>query len=225
MKLSDKQLNELLMNGYVKLPELRIDEKDIEDYSSFMNDKTYSADTAINKAWLNSFDFNSLKNQLADLARKELKKKIEPNDVYTVTRTLKSYDNLESYRGHFDSHIFTIVTPILMPATNTQESGQLLVFPRIRREPQNELINIIGKILYRIKFFGKRGFTRLMNKQKFIELDFNDRIPVLFLGRQCYHGNRGFEKAPNGTRLTLLTHLFDPSSKGIGAFLRKIRNR
>ena len=48
---------------------------------------------------------------------------------------------------------------------------------------------------------------------------------IIFLGRQCFHGNRSFAKAPSGERITILTHFFDPNKKGIGSILRKIRNR
>jgi len=64
-----------------------------------------------------------------------------------------------------------------------------------------------------------------MNKNNYKEFDFTNLKPVLFLGRQSFHGNRSFAKAPDGIRVTLLTHFFDPNSKGIGSFLRKLRNR
>ena len=64
-----------------------------------------------------------------------------------------------------------------------------------------------------------------MNTENFVEFDFVNLKPVLFLGRQCFHGNRSFAKAPDGIRVTLLTHFFDPSSNGIGSILRKLRSR
>ena len=225
MKLTDIQLKELIDKGFTKVPQLRVDKELIQKLQTSIGEKTYSSGTVLNKMYLETFDFTSLKLQLSVLAEEKLRKNISLNDVYTVTRVLKSYDNLESYRGHFDSHLFTLVTPVIMPKSETEESGQLIVFPKIRSEPKNELQNILGKIFFRIFFFGKSGFNRLMTKRNYIELDFSDNNPVLFLGRQSYHGNRSFEKAPNGLRLTLLTHLYDPSQNGIGAILRKIRNR
>ena len=64
-----------------------------------------------------------------------------------------------------------------------------------------------------------------METKNYEEFNFNNLNPILFLGRQSFHGNRSFAKVPDGIRITLLTHFFDPSSGGIGALLRKIRNR
>ncbi len=147
------------------------------------------------------------------------------DDIYTISRIVYSFDNLESYRGHFDSHIFTLVTPVVIPNANDRESGQLIVFPKIRKEPSNELSNILGKLKFKLLYANKKGFKNLMKKNTYEEFDFTNLNPVLFLGRQSFHGNRSFAKAPDGIRVTLLTHFFDPNSKGIGNLLRKLRNR
>lgn len=225
MKLTNKQVDSLIKDGFVKLPELKLTDDQVDFLSSFKFGKTYTEGSELNKEYLKTFDFNSLKDQLRHVALDRLNLRVEINDIYTVSRYLKSYDNLESYRGHFDSHVFTIVTPVLMPSAKSSESGQLIVFPKIRKEPKNELHNIFGKIWYKLFYNGRVGFEKLMKTKNFTQFNFNDNIPVLFLGRQCYHGNRAFDKAPNGERLTILTHLFDPNSKGIGSLLRKIRKR
>ena len=125
----------------------------------------------------------------------------------------------------FDSHLFTLVTPVVIPKANDSESGQLILFPKIRKEPKLEILNILGKLRYKIFYGNKKGFDNLISKNKHVELDFTNLNPVLFLGRQSFHGNRSFAKLPDGIRITLLTHFFDPNSKGIGNILRKLRNR
>lgn len=225
MKLTNNQINSLISDGFIALPELKLIDDQIKYLSSLKLNKTYTAGSELNQEYLKTFDFKSLKTQLAEIAMNRLDLRIDTSDIYTVSRYLKSYDNLESYRGHFDSHIFTLVTPVIIPETYSAESGQLVVFPKIRKEPRNEISNILGKIKYKLFYNRKSGFDKLMKTKNYLEFDFKDNIPVLFLGRQCFHGNRSFDKAPRGERLTILTHFFDPNSKGIGAFLRKIRNR
>lgn len=225
MLLNNKQVEDLINNGYVELPELKLTDAQVHHLSSLKLNKTYTEGSELNQEYLKTFDFNSLKSQLNLIAMNRLNLRVDLNDVYTVSRYLKSYDNLESYRGHFDSHVFTLVTPVVMPKAKSQESGQLIVFPKIRIEPKNEILNILGKLRFKLLYIGRDGFERLMKNKKYIELDFKEKVPVLFLGRQCFHGNRSFDQAPDGERLTILTHLFDPNSNGIGAILRKIRNR
>lgn len=225
MKLTNEQTSSLLNEGYVELPQISAEKVEFKMSLAKNYNKTYSENTKLNRSFLESFNFKELKSQLSEIAASKFNINVDKEDVYTVTRLLKSYDNLESYRGHFDSHLFTIVTPLSIPKSNSSESGQLIVFPKVRKEPKNELSNIYGKVKFKFLYDNKKGFEKLMNIKSHKEFSFNNLTPILFLGRQCFHGNRAFDKAPNGTRLTLLTHLFDPNKNGIGAFLRKIRNR
>jgi len=223
MKLTNKQINDLLNNGYAILPQLVFG--DINCNKEKIGDNIYNENSKVSQDFLNSFNFDELKVQLAKVATESINIKVEKNDTYSITRILKSYDNLESYRGHFDSHVFSIVTPVKIPKTNSQESGQLIVFPKIRKNPKNEFINFYEKLKYKLLFGKVKGYKQLMKKNNFVEFDFKDMNSVIFLGRQCFHGNRSFAKAPNGERITILTHFFDPNKKGIGSILRKIRNR
>ena len=223
MKLTNKQINDLLINGYAILPQLVFG--DINFNKEKIGDNTYNENSKVSQDFLNSFNFDELKVQLAKVAIESINIKVEKNDTYSITRFLKSYDNLESYRGHFDSHVFSIVTPVKIPKTNSQESGQLIVFPKIRKNPKNEFINFYEKLKYKLLYGKVKGYKQLMKKNNFVEFDFKDMNSVIFLGRQCFHGNRSFAKAPSGERITILTHFFDPNKKGIGSILRKIRNR
>jgi hypothetical protein len=223
MKLTDEQKNDLLKKGYANLPQLNFNLTDYTDVQ--IGGNTYNEDSVISKEFLSSFNFEDLKVDLARLAEKSLDTKVDKDDTYSITRQLKSYDNLESYRGHFDSHVFTIVTPVKIPETNSPESGQLIVFPKIRNNPLNELINFYQKVKYKILYGKAKGYKKLMGRAKFVEFDFKDNNSIIFLGRQCFHGNRSFSEAPDGERITILTHFFDPNKRGIGALLRKIRNR
>ena len=223
MNLTKNQVDNLINKGFTTIPQLLFSGKDLNQKN--LGSKTYNENSEVSRKFLSSFNFDELKLQLAGLAKDKLNIKVEKDDTYSITRILKSYDNLESYRGHFDSHVFTIVTPVKIPKTNSIESGQLIVFPKIRKNPQNEFINFYEKLKYKLLFGKKAGYQKLMKKNNFVEFDFKDMNSIIFLGRQCFHGNRSFSKAPSGERITILTHFFDPNKNGIGAFLRKIRNR
>lgn len=223
MNLTKNQVDNLINKGFTTIPQLLFSGKDLNQKN--LGNKTYNENSEVSRKFLSSFNFDELKLQLAGLAKDKLNIKVDKDDTYSITRILQSYDNLESYRGHFDSHVFTIVTPVKIPKTNSRESGQLIVFPKIRKNPQNEFVNFYEKLKYKLLYGKKAGYQKLMKKNNFVEFDFKDMNSIIFLGRQCFHGNRSFSKAPNGERITILTHFFDPNKNGIGALLRKIRNR
>ncbi|MDC1371423.1 hypothetical protein N8298_01470 [Flavobacteriaceae bacterium] len=223
MLLNDKQVQDLFTKGFAYLPQLKFEFENLDSYK--FHNKTYNQNSPLAIDYLKKFDFKKLKIQLKNLAESKLNIEVDENDIYSIARFLKSYDNLESYLGHFDSHLFTIVTPVVIPNANSTESGQLIVFPKIRKNPKNEFSNFYTKLKYKILYGNKKGFNFLMKHNEYVEFDFKKNTPIIFLGRECYHGNRSFEKAPDGQRITILTHLFDPNKYGIGNLLRKIRNR
>ncbi len=228
LKITQGQEEELIRNGFTALPQIRnrfISEIEIKNLID-TKDKVYTSGTEFHKRYIKNNDiYSELKEDLKNLAKKYFKNNLEYEDTYEITRITKGSQKSESYRGHFDSHLFTLVTPVVIPNTNSQESGQLIVFPKIRNEPKNEIINIIGKIFYK-RFQSKEKFTKLMKLKKYEEFDFKDQVPILFLGRVSLHGNRGFHEEMENYRITLLTHFFDPSPKyGIGNILRIIRSR
>jgi hypothetical protein len=225
--ISSQQEKKLFEDGFIELPQLQF-KGELGDYDNLVKEsnKTYTSDTDFHNNYLKKHKIKTeLRDDLLDLSIKHLGINPDKNDIYTISRIVYSFDNLESYRGHFDSHLFTLVTPVVIPKAKDPESGQLIVFPKIRKEPKNEFINFYGKLKYKILHANKTGFRKLMNTENFVEFDFVNLKPVLFLGRQCFHGNRSFAKAPDGIRVTLLTHFFDPSSNGIGSILRKLRSR
>ena len=226
--LSEDQKNSLLSKGFTSLPQIKNDSISSEEIDILIasKDKIYTSGTDFHKKYiLNNDIYTKLKPALNNIAQEYYKDNCEFNDTYEITRITKGSQTSESYLGHFDSHLFTLVTPIVIPKTNSKESGQLIVFPKIRKEPRNELTNIIGKVFYK-RYHSKEKFTQLMSNKKFVEFDFQDETPMLFLGRVTLHGNRGFKEDMTSHRITLLTHFFDPSPKyGVGNILRIIRSR
>jgi hypothetical protein len=225
--ITKNQKNDLIDNGFTSLPQIKnnsISNNEIQNLIK-SKDKIYTSGTAFHQKYIKENNILGLKQDLKFIAKEYYKKNLEYDDTYEITRITKGSQKSESYRGHFDSHLFTLVTPIVIPRTKSQESGQLLVFPKIRKEPKSEISNIIGKIFYK-RYQSKDEFTKLMKTKNYSEFDFKDKTPLLFLGRVTLHGNRGFQEEMENYRITLLTHFFDPSPRyGIGNILRLLRSR
>ena len=130
------------------------------------------------------------------------------------------------FRAHYDSHLFTFVFPITIPKrVNNCDNGQLIFFPKNRPQPSNEFMNAYTKILHK-KYASKEGVDGLCKRKEYIIDDFSSMEPILFLGNTTLHTNYPVGKDANSHRLTLLSHLFDPSpSFSIGSLMRKLRNR
>ncbi|URQ65066.1 hypothetical protein M9B39_04145 [SAR86 cluster bacterium] len=225
MYLNKSRRENLVKEGYCFVPELKFNLAAKEAIES--KKKIYSENSNLHEKYLVSFNFDGFLNELEDIAI-ELgykKENVKKNDVYRILRVCDQTHESEAYRGHFDSHIFTLVTPVNIPDTGKEDSGQLIIFPKVRKEPIQEFSNIIGKARFKL-FNSKNGIKKLSEKQKPIVLDFSNNVPLLFLGRVTYHCNRPFKMKNNEKRVTMLTHFFDPSpSFGLGKVLRLLRNR
>ena len=220
--------NKLLSNGWVLLPELRLTDQEnneiINEASTLKDVKVYEESTPLHNKLYHFRNLDTiLKPKLIEIA-KDMGYAVNKNDVYCITRMVKSSNPKEMYKAHFDSHLFTLVTPIKIPSSKgSSENGELIIYPRIRNEPKSELQNFTQKLFYKY-FANKKGIKKINSKNAYKEFNFKDRVPLLFLGRQTLHYNKPFDS--DEYRITLLTHFFDPSSKyGIGNILRKIRNR
>ena len=203
--------------------------RSIEDPSEIINAKhssTYTSGSEFQKRYHEIIDLNKITNQLSEIAFSKFNIKVDKTYVYKILRVVQSSNIKESYRMHFDSHLFTLVTPVVIPKISSSESGQLITFPNLRVEPISNIYNFVSKLFYKFFFQGKKNIIKLSKTNKTVEFDFSDNVPILFLGRSTLHGSRGFDKIPEGIRITMLTHFFDPSPKyGIGNLIRLIRNR
>ena len=149
--LSDNQISKLFTNGFVELPNLKFnsDKFNLNEVVS-NSENIYNTNSSIHDKYSKEFNIKTrIRDQLIELSKKYLNISVNKNDLYCITRVVKSFDNKESYRGHFDSHLFTLVTPVNIPKTNDNESGQLILFPNLRKEPKYEFMNIIDKIYYK----------------------------------------------------------------------------
>jgi len=226
----DSDLKTLTKDGFVKLPSISDFSWRPEVYQECLSEigsRSYAQNLGGNLRLLEELQINQiLLPRLVSIAKSEFKIEVNPDDVYNITRLVRPGDTSEGYRGHFDSHVFTLVIPINIPDFGTvKDGGQLLYFPQARRYPKSEMENIAGKVFFK-QYCSKSGFEKL-NKKKNGGLDrFSDYKPLLFLGRSTFHGNAPVDFISDDNRMTILVHFFDPSPKfSVGSMLRLIRSR
>ena len=226
----DENLQLLLREGYCFLPSIK-EFFSIDDIFAQCELEIGKRTYAENLAAQEKFAFESgistvLSSALFNLARSSFGYHGPENNQYHVSRLVRPGDMSEGYRGHFDSHLFTLVMPIKIPQGNAESAaGNLLFYPGVRREPKNEIINFAGKLKFK-RYASKAGFDKLAKTHHQKIASFEDFRPLLFLGRQTFHGNMPVDVSFSDGRLTLLTHFFDPSPPwGVGEILRKIRAR
>lgn len=226
----EDSLQSLLRNGYCFLPTIK-DVFPLDDIFTQceleIGDRTYAENLAAHQKFVFDSGISSvLSRALFELAQSSFGYRGSENNQYHVSRLVRPGDLSEGYRGHFDSHLFTLVMPISVPVSNAGGmTGSLLFYPAIRSEPKNEISNFAGKLNFK-RYANKAGFDTLAQRYHQEIASFSDARPLLFLGRQTFHGNMPIDVASNSSRLTLLSHFFDPSPPfGIGTILRKIRAR
>ena len=111
-------LNELLDKGFVKLPSIK--EINLEKFSkNIISDLDGSTFAELPRSHQDFLDFFELEKYLApklfEIAVKKYKFKGEYSDQYHISRMIIPGNNKESFRTHFDSHLFTMVIPLKIP--------------------------------------------------------------------------------------------------------------
>tara|TARA_B110000008_G_C16881298_1_gene529018 strand:- start:343 stop:1062 length:720 start_codon:yes stop_codon:yes gene_type:complete len=224
----DDKFDELIKNGYVKFPSIAdLDLNQIaKRISSQISDKTYTELGDEQKFLLDKLLLDKhLAPKLFDLSQREFGYKGLISNQYHVARYAMPGD--QKYRAHFDSHIFTLVIPIQIPAVKSinESIGELTYFPNMRVFPKNPFIDFIGK-LWTKQYSSKSGMKKLAKKKKMYINSFLDYEPMLFLGNTVFHSNKPISPNADSHRLTLLVHYFDPFPKSsVGSLLRKMRFR
>ena len=225
----DSRLENLLNDGYVKLPSLRM--LNLEHIASNISDEmgslTFKELGLCHKNFLDELAIEKyLTPKLHKIASEVFSYKGDDSNQYHVARKVEPGNATEMFRAHFDSHLFTMVIPIKIPeTTNNGTAGDLIYFPYARKVPGNEITNFVGKAYYK-RYASKEGMEKFSsNSSKKVD-DFRDYQPLLFVGNTTLHTNYPVSPDCSSYRLTLLAHFFDPSPKyGVGGLLRLIRNR
>tara|TARA_B100001059_G_C17828869_1_gene583278 strand:+ start:1285 stop:1974 length:690 start_codon:yes stop_codon:yes gene_type:complete len=222
----DSRLIKLIKNGYCFLPSIKSLIDTDKYYEIIMNEtrnKSYNENCNSHIKLLNEFGFNDiLAPKLFDLSKSTFNYTGSIKNQYHIVRNVFPNQLSESYRGHFDSHLFTLIIPINIPDSDFHNNGQLAFFPKARNLPQSEIINFLQKLYFK-RFNSKKGFQALSVKKEILYENFLNYRPLIFLGMLTFHGNLPISDC---YRQTLLSHYFDPSpSWGVGSLLRNIRKR
>ena len=225
----DLRLEQLVENGYVKLPSLTQLDLNLlaNDISAEMGSLTFKELGSAHKKILDDLAIDKyLTPKLLEIARTVFSFKGNFSNQYHIARKVEPGNSKEMYRAHFDSHLFTMVLPIKIPELIQEgNSGGLIYFPNARKMPGNEISNFMGKAYFK-RYASKEGLKNLPPKYQIKEDNFRDYQPLLFIGNTTLHSNHPVSLGCSSYRLTLLAHFFDPSPKfGIGGLLRSVRNR
>ena len=225
----DSRLENLLKDGYVKLPSLGMLnlENIASNISCEMGSLTFKELGEYHKKFLDELAIEKyLTPKLHKIASEVFSYKGDDSNQYHVARKVEPGNAKEMFRAHFDSHLFTMVLPIKIPEiSNNGTAGDLIYFPYARKVPGNEISNFVGKAYYK-RYASKEGMEKFsLSSSKKVD-DFRDYQPLLFVGNTTLHTNYPVSPDCSSYRLTLLAHFFDPSPKyGVGGLLRLIRNR
>jgi len=225
----DNRLEVLLEKGFVKLPSIKKFDLDSisKNIKSDMGSLTFKESCEAHIKFLNNLELqNYLTPKLFNLAKKIFSYKGELTNQYNIARKVEPGNSKEMYRAHFDSHLFTLITPIKIPySQDNDKCGELIYFPNLRKNPKNEFSNIFSKIYYK-RYASEIGLKKLSVLHQEKTENFKNYEPLLFLGKTTLHTNHNVSDSCNTYRLTLLTHFFDDTPKiGVGSLLRFLRRR
>lgn len=164
------------------------------------------------------FNSDPLLTELQQKVKLECQNKYAYNDIF-LARVVEG-GSKERYRTHYDSHIYTIVVPVLLPDTSDKNRGQLYLIPKMRRRPKTDLVNIFTK-LRAFQFRGEKNYNKLKKRGDYLELDLKLGQAIMFEGMSCLHGNKQNDSVDK--RITLISHFVDPFPNGAGALMRRLR--
>lgn len=223
----DKIISDLVANGYADMPSIQDLVEHNNFYSQYLEENplsTYNEGSEIQLKLIKAMGLKELFDKLHAHGR-DLGLNVDQGDHYLISRHVKEGQSSEGYRGHFDSHFITIVLPIHVPDKGKKFfSGELLAVPNARSQIKSEIINIIQKIWTK-RYNKHERYTSMLSEKKAILRNFHDYRPFVFYGNKTFHGNFPLENC-SSDRVTFLCHLHDTSPRyGIGAILRKLRNR
>ena len=150
----DERLDFLQTNGYVKLPSLSFLEleKFADNIYEEIGNATFQELGQAHKEFLDLLQINEyLVPKLYLLAKNKFNFTGSKEDQYHIARKVEPGNSKEMFRGHFDSHLFTIVFPISIPKKEKENSnnGQLVFFPNLRKQPTMRFLILLGKYILR----------------------------------------------------------------------------
>ena len=209
-------IKELNKKGFYSTNKI-ISKKDIKILKNLVKKKLkennnqyfFLADKKLKNTYINENKFiYKFQYLLNDLSKQLNLKNYKKQKIYKVLRVIAgNRSEKESYRYHFDAHLFTILIPIIIPNKKNTNNGDLIIFPNIRKINNSLVINIIQKILFQnriTKFLLKRNF---FIKKRSNVLKLKPENIYIFYGYRTLHGNQNIDSG--AIRATLLLHFYD----------------
>ena len=211
-------LNDTELNTLTKLVESKLKENN--------NKYFFLADNKLNETFINNKEFLSkFENLFRELSINLKINDFEKQNIYKVLRVVTGKKNeKESYRYHFDAHLFTLLIPIIIPSRKDSNNGDLIIFPNIRKVGKSLILNILQKLIFQNRITKLLLKNNCIFKNKSMLLKLKPGNVYIFYGYRTLHGNQTIN--PNDVRATILLHFYDifKNSKLV-KFNRKLRLR
>ena len=130
-------------------------EKIVSNHIYKNNNKSFFLmDEGLDKTFINSNSFlDKFYKVFYDLSKNENLPSYKKHKIFKNLRVIsQSKMHSTSFDFHFDAHQYTILVPIIIPDTGSQNTnGNLILFPNIRKKTKSLLINIIQKNIFQNK--------------------------------------------------------------------------
>ena len=173
------------------------------------------------KAQTDLFSKSQIISNLIENCMEKLWKKTAQDNKINIARVVEG-SSAEKYRTHFDSHILTLVVPILVPETEIEFKGQLYLVPNLRSEPKNDFSNFVTKVKA-FRYKGEANYHKVKKLPGYKTMDLQVGQAILFNGNRSLHGN--IENNSTSKRVTFITHMVDPFPNGFGQKVRLLRKK
>lgn len=180
-----------------------------EKLSENNNKYFFLADQKLNNTIINDKEFISIFEKIFENISLNLNlKNANKQEIYKVLRVITGNKNeKESYRYHFDAHLFTVLVPIIIPEREKSHNGDLIIFPNIRKVINSLYLNIIQKIIFQNRFTKFLLKNNYIFKNKSVLLKLKPGNVYIFYGYRTLHGNQSIDY--RDVRATLLLHFYD----------------
>ena len=199
-------------NNFINQEEQSELENIVRDHINKNKNKSFFLmDEGLNKTFINDNSFlDKFYKLFYDLSKNENLPDYKNQKIFKNLRVIaQSKMRSTSFDFHFDSHQYTILVPIIIPDTGSENNnGNLILFPNLRKKTKSLLINIIQKNIFQNKIskiiLKYLSYGNLI-KKKIIK--FNKNEIYLFNGFRTLHGNQPVKTGH--VRATLLLHFYD----------------
>lgn len=200
------------IKNFINEEELSVLKNIVNNHIYKNNNKSFFLmDEALDQTFINSDLFlEKFYKLFYDLSKNENLPSYKEQKIFKNLRVIaKTKMHSTSFDFHFDAHQYTILVPIIIPDTGSENSnGNLILFPNLRKKTKSLLINIIQKNFFQNKI--SKIILKFLSRGNLIKkkiIKFNKNNIYLFNGFKSLHGNQPVKEGH--IRATLLLHFYD----------------